>query len=86
MDHFIQQLEELENLFPSHRHLIILNDGYKSHITLIPKGQMVFLSFDHGPIFWIYNQFFSIFRNGVPHGDLFGYVIYLSKLHVDLEI
>ena len=33
MDHFIQQLEELEDLSPTNRHLIIL-DGHKSHVTL----------------------------------------------------
>ena len=33
MDHFIEQLEELGNLSPSNRHLIVL-DGHKSHLTL----------------------------------------------------
>ena len=33
MDHFIEQLEELGNLSPSNRHLIVL-DGHKSHFTL----------------------------------------------------
>ena len=33
MDHFIQQLEELEDLSPTNRNLIILDD-HKSHISL----------------------------------------------------
>ena len=33
MDHFIQQLEELQDLSPTNRHMIIL-DGHKSHVTL----------------------------------------------------
>ena len=33
MDHFIQQLEELEDLSPTNTHLIIL-DGHKSHVSL----------------------------------------------------
>ena len=33
MDHFIEQLEELGDLSPTNKHLILL-DGYKSHVTL----------------------------------------------------
>ena len=33
MDHSIEQLENLGNLSPSNRHLILL-DGHKSHVTL----------------------------------------------------
>ena len=33
MDHFIAQLEEIDDLSPTNKHLIIL-DGHKSHVTL----------------------------------------------------
>ena len=53
---------------------------------LTPKGQMGFFEFRLGSHFLDLQPNFSIFRTRMPHEDLCGYVIFFSKLCIDLEI